>query len=213
MSSPAFLTVLTICVVSGLLFAAGAFLTAFKAGGVLAPGAPGDAFRIGYKNYSLSTGNALVGLLTISLACMIVVPLFIVYLDSKIDDSPVFLGVDIAPEAQSVAITHSDDGTMNEVELTLYKTSKDQVFTVTNANTKYSPIHITAHYDRLTRSLIGVAQGRAFSVPVAGVQARVANIQWQPSKGQAVEMMFALPSKTAPVASYLDAIADPTRRL
>jgi hypothetical protein len=179
----------------------------------LAPGAPGDAFRIGYKNYSLSTGNALVGLLIISLACIIVVPLVIVYRDSKIDDSPVFLGADIAPEAQSVAITHSDDGTMNEVELTLYKTSKDQIFTITNANTKYSPIHITAHYDWLTHTLDGVAQGRAFSVPVAGVQARLTNIVWQPATGQAMETLFALPSKTSPVASNLDVIADPTGRL
>lgn len=209
MSSPAFLSVLVICVASGLLFAAGAFFTAYKAGAVLAPGASGDAFRIGYKTYSLSAGNALVALLIISLACIIVVPMFIVYRESQIDDSPIFLDAAIAPEAQSVAITHSDDGTMNEVELTLYRTSKNQVFTVTNANTKYLPIHITAHYDFLTHSLIGFAQGKAFSVPVAGVSANISGIEWQPAPSRATETLFAVPSKPAPVPAYLDAIANP----
>lgn len=209
MSSPSFLSVLVVCVVSGLLFAAGAFFTAFKAGGALAQGASGDAFRIGYKSYSLSTGSALVALLIVSLACMTVVPVFIVYQDSKVEDSPIFLNADIAPEAPSVTITHSDDGTMSEVELTLYRTSKDQVFTVTNANTRFAPFHITAHYDWLTHSLVGSAQGRAFSLPVAGVQAHLSDVDWQPSVGKALESVLELPSKPAHVPADLDAIQGP----
>lgn len=143
-----FIPVLLICVFAALLFAAGAFFTAFKAGVTLAPGAEHDsALVIGYKGFSLTAGNALVALIVCSFFCMTVVPVTLLYLNYKVQqsDQTLYLHLSFKPSVPLTVKSVEDVDETSDPQLKLFKSSHMQGFQITNPN--YSTVVIDAGYD------------------------------------------------------------------
>jgi hypothetical protein len=170
-----FILAFIISAVCGLLFGLGAFVTALKAGGPLATpeAATGAAFRIGYKEYSLSTGNALVALVALSLLCITIVPSVVfwahrgreVQLEAR--DTPIYLKARFAPPLSPMTIADDNTVSVTTLNLKLCKTDIASTFTV-SADNFHSPVIISASYDFAKDAVIGEANGMDFTIPLNG---------------------------------------------
>lgn len=170
-----FIEAFIISAVCGLLFGLGAFATALKAGGVLSTpdAATGAAFRIGYRQYSLSTGNALVALVALSLLCIVVVPLFIFWVQKsrvtplEARDTPIYLKARFMPALSPMGVADDNPPSVPSLNLRFCKTSIDSTFTV-SADKEHGPVVINAHYDWGQDAVVGDANGRRFVIPMNG---------------------------------------------
>jgi hypothetical protein len=169
-----FIPVLLICVFAALLFAAGAFFTALKAGVTLSPGAgPQPALVIGYKGLNVTAGNALVALIVCSLLCMTLVPVTLLYLNYKVEqsDETVDLQLSFMPSVPlTVRSTDDVEGT-NNPRLRIFKSSHSQGFQLTYPG--YSTVVVNAAYDWTNHKAFAMVNNQPIDVVMVGDNARV----------------------------------------
>ncbi len=209
-----FFQVFLISCICGLLFAAGAFLTAMKAGYLLDPArtqGQAPAFQVGYKGYSLSTGNALVALIVLALICILAVPLYVVYRNSTIDDHPVYLQAKFVPHLDPLNIVDDAQGTLHEVNLRLYKTDVNQSFTV-SADPAFYSISIRAHFDWLRHAIVADVDNVRYIAPVQENQAEIPVVlAWTKDRSKAEGSVKGNPTRPKPVPAQLHNINDPVQ--
>jgi hypothetical protein len=169
-----FIPVLLICVFAALLFAAGAFFTAFKAGVTLVPGAEHDsALVIGYKGFSLTAGNALVALIVCSFFCMTVVPVTLLYLNYKVEqsDETLNLQLNFTPSVPLTVRSLDDVEGTNDPQLRIFKSSHLQRFQIMYPG--YSTVVVDAGYDWANRKPFATVNKQPVDVVTVGADARV----------------------------------------
>lgn len=206
---------LLVCVGAGLLFALGAYLSTRVSGVDAGTGnALRVAVRIGQKEYSLGTGSVIVALFVVSFACMTVVPIYVKWSEDKIDDSPFYLEVPNVPQVATVKIINDDDGPKNDLNLLLYKSGRNQIFTIENANPKYASLYLSAHYDWANRLVVARINDHTYTAPVIGNQASLPPVNWSTSNGQGEAALVGRagePTTAMAVTNALHEITDPAK--
>jgi hypothetical protein len=147
-----FISVLVVCLTAGLAFLLGSLLVVARL-----PRAASDSGEttITWNGLTFKTGSVCVGLSVVSAAFALALPLATLYLNSKVDDSPIGLSVNLdnVVPGDAIAVTQSAVTTAAPpVTLTLFKSSRPQSFTLTTEHT--GAVQIDAKYVWMDKNLV-----------------------------------------------------------
>jgi hypothetical protein len=165
-----FIAVLVVCLTAGLAFLLGSLLVVARL-----PRAANDTGEttITWNGLTFKTGSVCVGLSVVSAAFALALPLTTLYLNSKVDDLPIDLSVNLAnvPPGDMIAVTHSGiKSDASPVTLTLFKSKKMQRFTLTTEHT--GTVQIDARYVWMDKNIIvqvkNGSQRASHVIPVDG---------------------------------------------
>ena len=149
-----FVTVLVICLISGLAFLLGSLIVVSKLPRI-DPGAGNTVIE--WNGIKVTTSNVFVALSIVSAALALAIPMSALWLDSHMDDTLVVLRAPLPPpqHGTSYSVVHSDDISemkASAVTLSLYRSRIPQIFEVSTA--VVHPVTIEAYYDWMTKSVI-----------------------------------------------------------
>ncbi|HXO17647.1 MAG TPA: hypothetical protein VN909_05705 [Candidatus Dormibacteraeota bacterium] len=159
-----FVSYAIIYAISGLLLAVLMFLTAgrIKAVGTSA----GTALTIDLGKWKLETGSVIVALGFLSLVAMIAIPAYYLYLNSKVDDTPLTLTVPFDPSETITVDTGSETFSgMKTPQITFYKTKTHQTFAFEGSKTEV-PFQIEVWFEPVEKvAMVSVRHGQAKPYP------------------------------------------------
>ncbi len=142
-----FLTILVICLISGLAFLLGSLLVIAKLPRTELEGRT----VVKLANVTFATNSVLVGVTFLSAALAVVIPGYAMWLNSHIDGVPIWLHAELPPDG-AYAISYAGDQlqTGGTYPFPLFKSEFPQGFAVTNKADHHS---ISAHYEWLDRKV------------------------------------------------------------
>jgi hypothetical protein len=208
-----FVTVLVICLTAGLAFLLGSLLVVSRLPRA-ASDSGSDSTTISWNGITLKTSDVFVALTVVSAALALVLPVFALWLNSRIDDMPIFVSAqlgDVTP-GDSVAVTHDAWSTdSSRVVLTLFKSRLPQNFTITTKRT--GSVQLDARYVWMDKKLVvDISRGGARmtrSIPLDGFTADVGLLSFPAATVPAVAQIHATPASTPRVPATLANVSDP----
>ncbi|MEA2689362.1 MAG: hypothetical protein QOJ39_1674 [Candidatus Eremiobacteraeota bacterium] len=170
-----FVTVLVICLISGLAFLLGSLLVVSR---LPRTGDSGGSTAIEWNGIKVTTTSVFVALTIVSAALAVALPGFTLWLNAHIDDAPVILRATLPPaRGASYNVVHSDDiANMSSSTLTLlmYKSRIPQVFSVSAA--AIDPVNIEAHYTWMDKSIAVTLNNDKRTTRVLALSSGIADI-------------------------------------
>jgi hypothetical protein len=159
-----FLMSVIIYAVSGLFLAVLMFLTA---GRIKAVGtSSGTALTIDLGKWKLETGNVIVALGFLSFAAMVAIPAYYLYVNSKVDDTPLTLTVPFDP-SETITVDSGQEtfSGLKTPQITFYKTRTPQSFAFEGSKTE-APFQIQVWYEPADKvAMVSVRNGQATPYP------------------------------------------------
>jgi hypothetical protein len=204
-----FVTVLVICLISGLAFLLGSLIVVTRLPRTAA--AVGGATAITWNGITVKTANVFVALSMVSAALALVVPSFAMWLDSKVDDNPVFLRATLPPPRGSpFEIVHRDDQetTSSLMEIVLFKSRSPQLFAVSTKSVR--PVNITASYAWLGHQvLVKINDREPQFVRINGVYADLGALPFANAPAPGMQSIRATAKPAPAVPAAVGRLADP----
>ena len=201
-----FVTVLVVCLISGLAFLLGSLIVVARLPRTAADG----GLTVSWNGITVKTANVFVALSLVSAALALVVPGFAMWLNAKVDDNPVILRATLPPPPGSpFEITHRDDQetTSSLLTLLLFKSSSPQLFAVTAKSV--TPVNIEAHYAWLDHRVVVKVDGKEHAVALNGAVADMGEIRFARATIPAVQSIRATAQRAPAVSTAVRALPDP----
>lgn len=208
-----FVTVLVICLITGLAFLLGSLIIVSK---LPRTESSSGSTVIEWNGIKVTTSNVFVALSVVSAALAIVIPMSALWLNSHIDDTPVVLHATLPPpqHGASYSVVHSDDipeMKASAVTLYMYRSRIPQLFSVSTAVVE--PVNIEAHYDWMTKSVVVTLNNdqstkRAIALQGNGF-ADIGQLRFTPASQPGAQTIARTPQPKPPVARELSALPDP----
>jgi hypothetical protein len=201
-----FVTVLVICLISGLAFLLGSLIVVAR---LPRSAADGDT-TVSWNGITVKTANVFVALSMVSAALALAVPGFAMWLNSKVDDNPVILRATLPPPPGSpFEVTHRDDQetTSSLLTLLLFKSRSSQLFAVSAKSV--TPINIEAHYAWLDRKVVVKVDGKEQPVTLNGAFADMGELRFTRATIPAVQSIHATVQQAPVVSAAVRRLADP----